>query len=81
MIIEFIVLPGLVFLAVTLTAKFFEMRNDVLYGPYIAGRKSPFAIFCEQLGDIAAAFGIDRNVGRLLLRLATTSCLAAAIIG
>lgn len=81
MIIEFIVIPGLVFLAVTLTAKFFEMRNDVLYGPYIAGRQSPFAVFCNELGNIVAGFRIDRSVGRLSLRFATANRLASAIIG
>jgi hypothetical protein len=43
MTIEIIVFPGLVFLAVTLAAKLIERRNDVLYGPYIAGRQHPSA--------------------------------------
>ena len=43
MTIEILICPTLVFLAVTLTAKLVERQSDVLYGPYIQGRKTAVA--------------------------------------
>ncbi|MGO8912331.1 MAG: hypothetical protein ACLQDM_23800 [Bradyrhizobium sp.] len=81
MTIEIIVFPGLVFLAVTLAAKLIERRNDVLYGPYIAGRKRPFADLRDQLEQAVASIGLQQNFGRLALKLGTVSYFASAIIG
>ncbi len=81
MTIEIIVFPGLVFLAVTLAAKLIERRNDVLYGPYIAGRKRPFADLRNRLEQVAASIGLQQNFGRLALKLGTVSYFASAIIG
>jgi hypothetical protein len=81
MTIEIIVFPGLVFLAVTLGAKLIERRNDVLYGPYIAGRRPAFAHLRDQLGDAAASIGLRRGFGRFALKLGTVSYFASAIIG
>jgi hypothetical protein len=81
MTIEIIIFPGLVFLAVTLAAKLIERRNDVLYGPYIAGRRHPFEDLRNQLEEVAASIGLQRSFGRFALKLGTVSLFASAIIG
>ncbi len=81
MTIEIIVVPGLVFLAVTLAAKLIELRNDVLYGPYIAGRKNAFADLRDEFEQALASIGLRQGFGRFALRLGTVSYFASAIIG
>ena len=81
MTIEIIVVPGLVFLAVTLAAKLIERRKDVLYGPYIAGRKNAFADLRDEFGQTLASIGLRQGFGRFALRLGTVSYFASAIIG
>jgi hypothetical protein len=81
MTIEIIVFPGLVFLAVTLAAKLIERRNDVLYGPFIEGRKHPLAALRDQLGELVASMGLRQSFGRFALKLGTVSYFASAIIG
>jgi hypothetical protein len=81
MTIEFIAYPVLAFLAVTLAAKFIERRNDVLYGPYIQGRKSMSADMRDRLEAAMAAIGLRRDLGRFALKFAPVSILASAIIG
>jgi hypothetical protein len=46
-LIELLVYPVLVFLATTLTAKLIGRQSDVLYGPYIQGRKTTAGIFAS----------------------------------
>jgi hypothetical protein len=81
MTIEFIVYPGLVFLAVTLAAKLIERQNDVLYGPYIRGRKHALADLRDQLAEAFASIGLRQSFGRFALKFATVSYFASAIIG
>jgi hypothetical protein len=81
MIIEIIVIPGLVFLAATLAAKSLELHNDVLYGPYIQGRKSAFARLTERLEKTLVSIGEQREFGRFALKLGTVGCFASAIMG
>lgn len=81
MTIEILVYPGLVFLAVALTAKFIERRNDVLYGPYIQGRKSTRANMRDRLDSMMASIGLRRDYGRMTMKFATISIFASAIIG
>ena len=81
MTIEIIVVPGLVFLAVTLAAKLIERRKDVLYGPYIAGRKNAFAALRDEFEQALASIGSQQRFGRFALRLGTVSYFASAIIG
>jgi len=81
MTIEIIIFPGVVFLAATFAAKLIERRNDVLYGPYIAGRKRPLADLRDQLEEVAASIGLRRSFGRLALKLGTIGYFASAIIG
>jgi hypothetical protein len=79
--IELIVYPGLIFLAVTMAAKLIERRNDVLYGPYIQGRKSMSADMRDRLKAVMAATGLRRDFGRIALKFASVSIFASAIIG
>jgi hypothetical protein len=81
MTIEIIVFPGLAFLAVALAAKLIERRNDVLYGPYIHGRKRPFDDFIDQLAEAVALTGLRQRYGRFAFRFAAVSYFASAIIG
>lgn len=80
MIIEIIVFPGLVFLAATLAAKLIERRNDVLYGPYIAGRRHPFNDLRDQFEQAFASIGLRQGLGRVAFKLGTVSYFASAII-
>jgi hypothetical protein len=81
MTIEIIVFPGLVFLAATLAARLCERRSDVLYGPYIQGRKRPFADLRDQLEEAVASSGLPQGFGRFAFKVGTVSYFAAAIIG
>jgi hypothetical protein len=81
MTIEILIYPGLVFLAVTLTAKLIERQSDVLYGPYIQGRKTVVADWHDQLDAFMVAIGVKREYGRLAMKFATVSIFASAIIG
>ena len=81
MTIEIIVFPGLVFLAATLAAKLYERRNDVLHGPYIQGRKRPFADLWDQLEEAVASSGPQQSFGRFAFKVGTLSYFASAIIG
>jgi hypothetical protein len=81
MTIELIAYPVLAFLAVTLAAKLIERRNDVLYGPYIQGRKRLSADMRDRLGAAIAAIGLRRDVARFALTLAPVSIFASTIIG
>ena len=81
MTIEFFIYPVVVFLAVTLIAKLIERQSDVLYGPYIQGRKTALADLRDQLNAIMAAIGVRREYSRLAVKFATVSIFASAIIG
>jgi hypothetical protein len=81
MTIEFFVYPIVAFLAVTSIAKLIERRRDVLYGPYIQGRKTAFADLRDEIDAVTAAIGLRREYGRLAVKFATVSIFASAIIG
>jgi hypothetical protein len=81
MTIEFLVYPILAFLAVTLTAKLIERQSDVLYGPYIQGRKTALSDLRDQLDAFMAAIGVKQEYGRLAVKFAAVSIFASAIIG
>ena len=81
MTIELLIYPGLVFLAVTSIAKLVERQSDVLYGPYIQGRKTAVADWRDQIDAFMAAIGLKREYGRLAMKFATVSIFASAIIG
>ena len=61
MTIEILIYPALVFLAVTMTAKLIERQRDVLYGPYIWGRKTAYDGFREELEAYMMAIGVTRG--------------------
>jgi len=81
MTIEIIAIAGLVFLAATIAAKLFELRNDVLYGTYIEGRRNPLAGFRDELLEIMAPMALRRGVGRFAFRVGMAGFFASAIIG
>ena len=81
MTIEILIYPGLVFLAVMLTAKLIERQGDVLYGPYIQGRKTAVADWRDQIDAFMAAIGVKREYSRFAIKFATVSIFASAIIG
>jgi hypothetical protein len=81
MTIEFFVYPIVTFLAVTSIAKLIERRRDVLYGPYIAGRKTALGDLRDQFDAVMTAIGLRREYGRLAVKFATVSIFASAIIG
>jgi hypothetical protein len=81
MTVEIIAIPGLVFLATTIVARLLELQNDVLYGPYIAGRKHPFVRFRDGAVEILEPLGLRQGYGRIALKLGTIGIFASAIIG
>jgi hypothetical protein len=81
MTIEILVYPTLAFLAIATTAKLIERQRDVLYGPYILGRKTAFDAVREELDAYMVALGLKREYGRLAMKFAGVSIFASAIIG
>lgn len=79
--IEILICPALVFLAATMIAKLIERQRDVLYGPYIQGRRPAQAGMRDLLEEIIAATGLRRRYDRTAMRLAAVSLCASAIIG
>ena len=77
MTIEIIAIPGLVFVAAASVAKLIELRNDVLYGPYIQGRQHLLADFRDELAGLMASIGSTR----FALKVGTAGYFASAIIG
>jgi hypothetical protein len=80
-LIELLAYPATAFLAVALTAKFIERERDVLYGPYIWGRKTALDAFRHEVDAYLAAIGLKREYGRLTVKFAGLSIFASAIIG
>ena len=80
MTFEIIAIPGLVFLVATMVAKLFELRNDVLYGPYIEGRTDP-SDFRDELAEFLALVRLRQDIGRFALKVGTLGSFASAIIG
>ena len=81
MTIEILIYPTLVFLAVALAAKLIERQGDVLYGPYIQGRKTAVAELRDQIDAFLVAIGVRREYIRLTMKFATVGIFASAIIG
>jgi len=72
---------SVVFIATSLIGKGLERRQDVLYGPYIEGRRArpPF----EGIMDLLARAGsaLRPNAAQLTWKMRNVSSLASAIIG
>ena len=81
MTIEFLIYPALVFVAATMIAKLIEREHDVLYGPYIQGRKTDLEQLRDQFDALLVAIGVRREYGRLAVKFASASIFASAIIG
>ena len=81
MTIEILIYPALVFVAVTMAAKLVEREGDVLYGPYIQGRRTALSETREVIEEIIAATGLRRGYSRVAMRFAPISLFASAIIG
>jgi hypothetical protein len=81
MTIDFLVYPMLAFLAVAPAAKLIERQRDVLYGPYIWGRKTAFDGFREEFDAYMMAIGVTRGYRRFAVKFAGVSIVASAIIG
>ena len=79
--IEITAIAGLVFLVATMAAKLFELRSDVLYGPYIEGRRNPLAGFRDELLEIMVPMTLRRGAGRFAFKVGTVGFFASAIIG
>lgn len=81
MTIELLVYPALAFLAVALTAKLIERQRDVLYGPYIQGRKTAVADLRDQLEAFMVAVRVRQEYSRLAMKCAGVSIFASTVIG
>ena len=81
MTIEFLSYPALVFIAAMTVAKLIERQSDVLYGPYIEGRRPASSKMRDLVEEVIAATGLRRSYSRAAMRFAPVSLLASAIIG
>ncbi len=81
MTIEILICPALVFLAATMVAKLIERQRDVLYGPYIQGRKTDLARLRDLFDAIMVVVGMKREYGRMAVKFVSLSIFASAIIG
>jgi hypothetical protein len=82
MTIEIIAFLGFVFTLTSLTAKAYERRQDVLYGPYIQGR-DPQHPFEQAMAGLARAFKtsrLQRHFEQIGWKFRGVSCFASAII-
>ena len=72
---------SVVFIATSLIGKGLERRQDVLYGPYIEGRRArpPFEAIMDLLARAGSA--LRPNAAQLTWRMRNVSSLASAIIG
>jgi hypothetical protein len=71
MTIEIVAIPGLIFLATTIVARLIELQNDVLYGPYIAGRKHSFVRFRYYAAEMLESLDLRQGFGRAALKVGT----------
>jgi hypothetical protein len=82
MTIDIIAFLGFVFTATSLTARAYERRQDVLYGPYIRGRRRPhaFKIAVRLATHAIRASGLEQAYARMSWKARDVSCFASAII-
>jgi hypothetical protein len=79
---EIIAIPGLVFIAAALIAKFDQRRQDVLHGPYIEGRdgRHPFKGVTEWLAQAIYSSELRQSFAYLAWKVRNVSTFASAII-
>ena len=80
-LIDLLAYQMLAFLTVAPAAKLIERERDVLYGPYIRGRKTAYDGFREELDAYMAAIGVMRGYRRFAVKFAGVSLFASTIIG
>jgi hypothetical protein len=82
MTIDIILCLGLVFSVTSLIATAYERRQDVLYGPYIRGRRRPhpLEIAVRLAAHAIRASGLEQAFARVSWKARNVSCLASAII-
>jgi hypothetical protein len=82
MTIELIAFLGFVFTVTTVIAKAHERRQDVLYGPYIRGRRPrhPLASEMRLAAYVIRTSGLARHVEQIGWKAHHVSCFASAII-
>lgn len=82
MTIDIILCLGLVFSVTSLIAAAHERRQDVLYGPYIRGRRRPhpFKIAVRLAAQALRTSGLEQAFERISWKARNVSCFASAII-
>ena len=81
MTIEILICPAVAFIAATTGAKLIERQGDVLYGPYIQGRRPALSEMRDMAEQLLAASGLRDRYCRAALRFVPGSLFASAIIG
>jgi hypothetical protein len=83
MTIEIIAFLGFVFTMTSVIAKAHERRQDVLYGPYIRGRRPrhPLASTIHLAAHAIRTSGLPRRFEQIGWKARHVSCFASAIIG
>jgi hypothetical protein len=81
MTVEILIYPGLVFIGATTAARLIERERDVLYGPYIQGRRQSRTTLRDLLDEIMISSNLRREYSRLAVKFASVSLFASAIIG
>ena len=82
MTIEIITILGFVFTVTSVIAKAYERRQDVLYGPYIRGRRPrhPLASAMHLAAHAIRASSLPRHFEQIGWKARHVSCFASAII-
>jgi hypothetical protein len=82
MTIEIIAIPGLVFIAAALLAKFDQRRQDVLHGPYLEGRdaRHPLNSITEWLAKAIHSSELRQSFASFGWKFRNVSTFASAII-
>jgi hypothetical protein len=72
---------SVVFIATSLIATGLERRRDVLYGPYIEGRRARPSLLAVTDPFAQVISGLRPNGAQLAWKMRNVSCLASAIMG
>jgi hypothetical protein len=82
MTIEIFAFLGFVFTATSLIAKAYERRQDVLYGPYIRGRRRPHPLKIARrlVAQAIRTSGLEQAFAHISWKARDVSCFASAII-
>jgi hypothetical protein len=81
MTIDILIYPTVIFLAAMMAVQLVERQRDVLYGPYIAGRKSEFDVLRDQIDTVVETIGLRREASRMAVKFTSVGIFASAIVG